>query len=303
MKRTAAGGLGPEDVGREVFLQGWVERRRDHGGVVFLDLRDRSGIVQVVVRPEDVAELSETLDEVRIEWVIEIVGEIASRSPEAVNSKLSTGEIEVVAKGGRVLSRCDPLPFSIEEGKATEETRLRYRYLDLRRPQLAANLALRHRVVADTMKYFDEQGFLHVETPHLTRSTPEGARDYLVPSRVHRGEFYALPQSPQLFKQILMVSGVEKYFQICRCFRDEDLRADRQPEFSQIDVELSFTDPEQIFDLIEGLARVVFPLGGIEPVTPFPRMEYAEAMRRFGSDRPDLGPISRSSSRATSWRK
>ncbi len=259
MKRTAAGGLGPEEVGREVLLQGWVERRRDHGGVVFLDLRDRSGIVQVVVRPEDVAELSETLDEVRIEWVIEIVGEIARRSPEAVNSKLSTGEIEVVAKGGRVLSRCDPLPFSIEEGKATEETRLRYRYLDLRRPQLAANLALRHRVVADTMKYFDEQGFLHVETPHLTRSTPEGARDYLVPSRVHRGEFYALPQSPQLFKQILMVSGVEKYFQICRCFRDEDLRADRQPEFSQIDVELSFTDLEQIFEPIEGLARGGLP--------------------------------------------
>ena len=266
-----------------------MHRRRDHGGVLFLDLRDRSGLVQAVVRPEDAPEIAADLEAVRLEWVVEVEGEVALRVAEARNERLPTGEIEVVVETGKVLSRCEPLPFSIDgTAEASEETRLRYRYLDLRREELARNLKLRHQVVSETMKYFDEDGYLHVETPILTRSTPEGARDYLVPSRVHRGSFFALPQSPQLFKQILMVSGIEKYVQICRCFRDEDLRADRQPEFSQIDVEASFVEPDDIYELIEGLMVRLFPLIGVNPEPPFPRMTYDEAMLRYGSDRPDL---------------
>jgi len=256
---------------------------------LFLDLRDRSGIVQVVVHPDTAPEVAEALNAVRLEWVVEVEGEVAAREEEAINDRLPTGEVEIVAKRGLVLSQCKPLPFSIDGvGEASEETRLRYRYLDLRRSDLAKNLKLRHQVVLETMRYFDEQEFLHIETPILTRSTPEGARDYLVPSRVHRGSFFALPQSPQIFKQILMVAGVERYFQICRCFRDEDLRSDRQPEFTQIDVEMSFTDIDTILELTEGLISRLFPIVGVEPETPFERLTYDESMLRFGSDRPDL---------------
>ena len=289
MKRSGAGSIQPVDVGKTVLLQGWVERRRDHGGVLFLDLRDRSGTVQVVIHPDRAPAVAAALEPVRLEWVVELQGEVARRAPEAVNPRLPTGQVEVVAQSGRVLSRCAPLPFSIEGvAEASEETRLRYRYLDLRRSDLIQNLRLRHQVVMETNKYFDERDFLHVETPLLTRSTPEGARDYLVPSRVHRGSFFALPQSPQLFKQILMVSGIERYVQICRCFRDEDLRADRQPEFSQIDVEVSFVDSDDIIELVEGLMCRLFPLVDVEPESPFPRLTWDEARLQYGSDRPDL---------------
>jgi aspartyl-tRNA synthetase len=289
MKRRSAATLTAENAGQRVRLAGWVHQRRDHGGLTFLNLRDRSGIIQLVVRPEEVPEVAETLRPVRLEWVIEIVGVLARRAPEAVNPEMATGEIEVIVESAQVLAPADPLPFAIHErGQAEEDTRLKYRYLDLRRPELQANLALRHRVTMEILKYCDEQGFLHLETPILTRSTPEGARDYLVPSRVHRGEFYALPQSPQLFKQLFMVAGLERYVQIARCFRDEDLRAERQPEFTQVDLEMSFTDEEQVFDVVEGLLRRIMPLVEIDVPATVPRLTWAEAMRRFGSDRPDL---------------
>jgi aspartyl-tRNA synthetase len=241
--------------------------------------------VQVVVRPEEHPEVSAIVDPVRNEWVLEIEGEVAERAAGNVNPDMATGEIEVNADRAEVLARSEALPL---ESEATEETRLRYRYLDLRRPELQRNLVLRHRVTLEILEHFDEHGFIHVETPILTRSTPEGARDYLVPSRVQKNAFYALPQSPQLFKQILMVAGLERYVQIARCFRDEDLRADRQPEFTQVDVEMSFPSEEELFGLIEGLFARIFPLAGIEPALPFPRLSHAEAMARFGSDRPDL---------------
>jgi aspartyl-tRNA synthetase len=287
MKRRGAGTITVEDVGSRVRLQAWVQRRRDLGGLLFLDLRDRSGVVQVVARPEERPEVVEALAPVRSEWVVEIEGTVTRR--EQVNRDLPTGEVEVVAESAQVLSRSEPPPFALDgKADAAEETRLRYRFLDLRRPDLQKNFLLRDRAVHEVRNYFHEQGFLEVETPILTRSTPEGARDYLVPSRVHRGSFYALPQSPQLFKQILMVAGFERYFQIARCFRDEDLRADRQPEFTQIDVEMSFPTEEDVFALIEGMAARVFPLAGIEPPVPFPRLTWTEAMERYGSDKPDL---------------
>jgi len=289
MNRRVAGSLGRQDVGQRVKLEGWIHRRRDLGGLIFLQVRDRSGIVQVVVRPEEEPEVAAVLDPARLEWVAEVQGIVAERSTEAVNPDMSTGEVEVVADHAVILARAEPLPFAIDgQADATEETRLRYRYLDLRRGELQRNLILRHKVTLEIQKFFDERGFLHVETPMLTRSTPEGARDYLVPSRVKRGTFYALPQSPQLFKQILMVAGFDRYVQIARCFRDEDLRADRQPEFTQVDVEMSFPSEDQLFELIEGLFARIFPLAGIEPEVPFLRLPHAEAMRRFGSDRPDL---------------
>ncbi len=301
MKRTEAGTLREGDAGRRVKLQGWVARRRDLGGLMFVDLRDRSGIAQVVVRPDERPEVAAALDPVRNEWVIEVEGEVAPR--ESPNPDLPTGLVELIADRAEVLSRAAPLPFSVSgavggaseggAGKteiegATEETRLRYRYLDLRRPELQRNLLLRDRVALEIRRFFHEHGFVDVETPILTRSTPEGARDYLVPSRVHRGEYYALPQSPQLFKQILMVAGLERYVQIARCFRDEDLRADRQPEFTQVDVEMSFATEEAVIELIEGLFGRIFPLAGVEPPRRFPRLSYEEAMARYGSDRPDL---------------
>ncbi len=289
MKRRGAGTIMIGDVGSRVRLQAWVQRRRDLGGLLFLDLRDRSGIVQVVLRPDDHPEVGETLTQVRSEWVVEVEGTVRRREPNQINRDLATGEVEVAAESALVLSRSETPPFPLD-GKieAAEETRLRYRYLDLRRPELQKNFVLRDRVTHEIRTYFHEQGFLDVETPILTKSTPEGARDYLVPSRVHRGSFYALPQSPQLFKQLLQVAGFERYVQIARCFRDEDLRADRQPEFTQVDVEMSFPTEEDIYELVEGLFARVFPLAGIVPPATFPRLTYAEAMERYGSDKPDL---------------
>ena len=289
MKRRGAGTITAGDVGERVRLQAWVRRRRDLGGLIFLQLRDYSGVVQVVVRPDEQPEVAASLDAVRLEWVVDVEGVVAKRTPENVNPEMATGEIEVMLDRAEILSRSDPLPFSVEgEVDATEETRLRYRFLDLRRSELQSNLRLRHKVTLAVLEHFDERGFVNVETPILTRSTPEGARDYLVPSRVHGRSFYALPQSPQLFKQILMVSGLDRYVQIARCFRDEDLRADRQPEFTQIDVEMSFPTEDEIFELIESLFARIFPIAGIQPEVPFPRMTFEEAIRRFGTDRPDL---------------
>jgi aspartyl-tRNA synthetase len=283
------GALREEHVGRTVTLMGWAATRRDLGGVIFIDLRDRDGICQVVARPEVSKEAHASADRVRGEYVLAVVGEVAKRSPETVNPKLPTGAVEVLARDIRVLSEAKTPPFLIEDDIDTaEEIRLKYRYLDLRRPRLQRNIALRHRVTMEVRRYLDEQGFYEIETPFLTKSTPEGARDYLVPSRIHHGQFYALPQSPQIFKQILMVAGMDRYFQIVRCFRDEDLRADRQPEFTQVDVEMSFPRAETVFGLIEPLFVRLLKLIDVEVKTPFPRMSYAEAMERYGSDKPDL---------------
>ena len=269
---------------------GWVHARRDHGGVTFIDLRDRSGLVQVVCNPQVSAAAHETAKDVRTEFVLAVRGQLALRPADTTNPNLPTGAVELMADEVRILNTARTTPFPIEdETDPAENTRLRHRYLDLRRPKMFSNLYLRHRLAKVVRDYLDSQGFLEVETPFLTRSTPEGARDYLVPSRVNPGAFYALPQSPQLFKQLLMVSGFDKYFQIVRCFRDEDLRADRQPEFTQIDVEMSFVQPADIFRLTEGMiAKVCREVKGIEVSTPFPRMSYTEAMSRFGNDKPDI---------------
>ncbi len=276
--------LGVEEIGDTVELVGWVRRRRDLGGLVFVDLRDRSGLIQLVFEDEMVVE-GERLSG---EDVIRVVGEVRARAEGQTNADLASGEVEVTVVMLELLTESETPPFVVEdEANASEELRLKYRYLDLRRPEMMANLVLRHRVVADARRYFDEMDFLEVETPILTRSTPEGARDFLVPSRIHRGSFYALPQSPQLFKQLLQVAGVGRYVQIARCFRDEDLRADRQPEFSQIDVEASFITEDDIYALVEGLFERIFPVVGIEPPATYPRLAYADAMERFGSDRPD----------------
>ncbi len=287
MERRGAGTLRETDIGSPVLLSGWVHRRRDLGGVMFLDLRDRSGLAQVLVRPDERPEVAAALAEVRSEWVVEVEGVVAAR--ENPNPRIPTGLVEVIPDRALVLNRSEPPPFTPDTAAdASEETRLRYRFLDLRRPELQANFLLRDRVTMAARAYFHEQGFVDLETPILTRSTPEGARDYLVPSRVHRGSFYALPQSPQLFKQILQVAGFERYVQIARCFRDEDLRGDRQPEFTQIDLEMSFVDEGDVMRLVEGLFARLFPLAGIEPPASFPRLTYSEAMARYGSDKPDL---------------
>jgi aspartyl-tRNA synthetase len=283
------GSLRGAHVGQTVTLMGWTATRRDLGGVVFLDLRDREGLCQVVARPEVSKAAHAAADRVRSEYVVAVVGEVERRSPETVNPKLATGTVEVLAREIRVLAEAKTPPFPIEDEITTsEDIRLKYRYLDLRRPKMQANIKLRHRVTMEVRRYLDEQGFYEIETPMLTKSTPEGARDYLVPSRVHHGHFYALPQSPQIFKQILMISGMDRYFQIVRCFRDEDLRADRQPEFTQVDIEMSFPRMETVFTLIEPLFERVFKLAGVEVARPFPRMSWAEAMERYGSDKPDL---------------
>jgi aspartyl-tRNA synthetase len=290
MPRTIyCGRLTEEHVGERVTLQGWVARRRDLGGLIFIDLRDRTGIVQVVFNPELSKEALEVADRVRSEYVLEIEGEVVRRAEGAVNEKIETGRIEVAASSIRIINESKTPPFAIaDDTDASEEIRLKYRYLDLRRPVIQETLKLRHKAVKAIRDFLDAREFYEIETPMLTRSTPEGARDYLVPSRVHPGSFYALPQSPQIFKQLLMIGGLEKYYQVVRCFRDEDLRADRQPEFTQIDIEVSFFEREALFATIEEMmAHVVKATKGVELQTPFPRLTYAEAMARYGSDKPD----------------
>ncbi|HEX8747909.1 MAG TPA: aspartate--tRNA ligase [Pyrinomonadaceae bacterium] len=293
MERThSCGDLRSGDVGREVVLMGWVARRRDFGPLTFIDLRDRDGITQVVFNEETASEAHAKAKEARGEYVIAVTGQVISRAEGQRNPKISTGEVEVSAREILILNDARTPPFQLEltssDALASEDTRLKYRYLDLRRPQLQANLRLRHRTVAEIRRYMDEQTFTEIETPILIKSTPEGARDYIVPSRIQPGKFYALPQSPQLFKQLCMIAGLDKYYQIARCFRDEDLRADRQPEFTQLDVELSFATTEIVYRLVEGLFKRVFKLVGADLETPFPRLTFAEAMRRYGSDKPDL---------------
>ena len=291
MNRThQAGELRKEHAGMEVTLSGWVQTRRDLGGVIFIDLRDRSGIVQLVFRTDINEQTLQIAERLRSEFVIRAKGNVVLRDPEAVNSKIDTGEIEILVDELTIFNAAKTPPFPIEDDiEVDEAVRLRYRYLDLRRPAMQKTLMLRHKVMKAVRDYLDHEGFLEIETPMLTKSTPEGARDYLVPSRVHPGEFYALPQSPQLFKQLLMVGGYERYFQIVRCFRDEDLRADRQPEFTQIDIETTFLNKEELQTMMESMLADVFERAlGVTIPTPFQRMTYAEAMGRYGSDKPDL---------------
>jgi aspartyl-tRNA synthetase len=291
LKRTDyCGDLRRMDVAREVTLLGWVQRRRDLGGLIFVELRDRQGIVQVVFNPELNREAHEKAQSLRSEFVVGVKGKVVTRPEGTSNPKLKTGEIEVIAQKLKILNTSKTPPFLVEDDEeVAEDVRLQYRYLDLRKPRLQQNLILRHRVAKEVRNYFDALGFLEVETPMLTKSTPEGARDYLVPSRVNPGHFYALPQSPQLFKQILMISGFDRYFQIVRCFRDEDLRSDRQPEFTQIDVEMSFVTVEDIRRTMEGLmAHICKTILGVEVKTPFPHLTYEEAMSRYGVDKPDI---------------
>ncbi|HEX4638637.1 MAG TPA: aspartate--tRNA ligase [Chthoniobacterales bacterium] len=276
------------DIGKEATLAGWVHVSRDHGGVIFVDLRDREGLTQVVFRPEENAELAKQAHTLRSEDVIQVSGKVAPRVPGTENPKLATGEIELIPARLTILNRADDLPFPMDAEIHNEDLRLTYRYYDLRRPELARNLRIRHRAAKATRDYLDSQGYLEIETPILSKSTPEGARDFLVPSRLQPGKFYALPQAPQQYKQLLQVAGVEKYFQIARCFRDEDLRADRQLEFTQIDIEASFVMPDDIFKLTEGMLAAIFKATrNIDIKTPFDRLTYREAIGRFGSDKPD----------------
>ncbi|MCA1658968.1 MAG: aspartate--tRNA ligase [Verrucomicrobiaceae bacterium] len=280
--------LRKEHIGNTATLAGWVHVRRDHGGVIFIDLRDREGLTQVVFRPEENAELAGAAHHLRHEDVVQVEGKVSARVPGTENPKLPTGDIELVPDKLVILNRADVLPFPIDAEALNEDLRLSYRYFDLRRPRMARNLRMRHRITKATRDYLDEKGFVEIETPILSKSTPEGARDFLVPSRVTKGKFYALPQAPQQYKQLLMVGGIEKYFQIAKCFRDEDLRADRQPEFTQIDIEASFVVPDDIFVLVEGMLAAIFRAAqGVEVPTPFPRMTYAQAMDQYGSDKPD----------------
>src|SRR3989440_593080 len=292
LERThSCGALRKENVGERVTLMGWCARRRDFGPLTFIDLRDRDGLTQIVVNQENAPQAHAKAKEVRGEYVMAAIGEVVLRDETARNPKLATGDVEVQATEIVILNDAKMLPFQLDaadESLAAEDLRLKYRYLDLRRPQLQANLRLRHRMILEINRYMDEQGFTQIETPNLIKSTPEGARDYIVPSRVQPGKFFALPQSPQIFKQICMIAGLDKYYQIARCFRDEDLRADRQPEFSQLDIEMSFATPDQIYHLVEGLFARIFKLIGVQLITPFPRMSFAEVIRRFGSDKPDL---------------
>jgi len=288
-KTHSCNSLGRGHVGETVVLMGWVQRRRDHGGLIFVDLRDREGLTQVVFDPQFEAVAHEHAHSLRSEYVIAVTGTVRPRPEGMTNPRLVTGEIEVITRELKILNSSKTPPFHVEDDvEASENIRLRYRYIDLRRPRMFHNLLLRHRAVQLTREYFNGAGFLEVETPVLTKSTPEGVRDYLVPSRVNPGKFFALPQSPQLFKQILMVAGFERYYQIVKCFRDEDLRADRQPEFTQLDLEMSFVNEEHIYELIESWIRLLMKeLTGVEATPPFPRMSYAEAMRLYGTDRPD----------------
>ncbi|MEZ2239663.1 aspartate--tRNA ligase [Microcoleus sp.] len=293
MRTYYCGELRSEHIGKTVTLYGWVDRRRDHGGVIFLDLRDRSGLVQIVSDPQRTPDSYQAADALRNEYVVKITGRVTSRPADSLNPKLATGEVEIYADEIELLNAVrKQLPFQVataENESVREDLRLKYRYLDLRRDRMSRNLQLRHQVVKAMRRHLeDAEGFMEIETPILTRATPEGARDYLVPSRVNPGEWYALPQSPQLFKQLLMVSGFDRYYQIARCFRDEDLRADRQPEFTQLDMEMSFMSVEEVIELNEGLVCNIFQsVKGVELPRPFPRLTYAEAMDRYGSDKPD----------------
>src|SRR5713226_1306749 len=288
LKRTHyCGELRAAHAGSDVLLMGWVHRRRDLGHLIFIDLRDRSGIAQIVFHKEQQPAAHAKAEELRAEYVVAVEGRVVRR--QKANPELATGEVEVLAAKLHILNSAKTPPFVVEEEiTASEETRLRYRYLDLRRPKPRANLALRHRVILEMRKALDELGFYEIETPMLTRSTPEGARDYLVPSRIHHGQFYALPQSPQIFKQILMIAGMDRYFQIVKCFRDEDQRADRQPEFTQLDLEISFPTQDTVFGVIEQVMVRACAAAGIAAKAPFRRMEYRDAIRRYGSDKPDL---------------
>jgi aspartyl-tRNA synthetase len=289
MERThTCGELRGSDAGENVTLTGWVNSRRDLGGLIFIDLRDREGITQLVIDPQEHEDIAAIARPVRDEWVLTATGTVIARPDDMINRKLTTGEVEINLTSLRVDNKCSPLPYNIDDPQTSEDLRLRYRYLEIRRTNLGENLRLRHRLTKIIRDYFDESGFTEIETPILSKSTPEGARDYLVPSRVFPGQFYALPQAPQQYKQILMVGGVERYFQIARCFRDEDLRADRQPEFTQVDLEMSFVSQDDIYELLEGLmVDVLKTIKNVDVTAPFPRMTYQEAMSRFGSDKPD----------------
>jgi aspartyl-tRNA synthetase len=290
LRRThTCGALRPSDSGKKVTLMGWVNRRRDLGSIVFIDLRDRTGITQVVFDKERNAALHDKAEQLRNEYVIAVIGTVKQRDANTVNKNIPTGEVELIAEELRILNESKQLPFLPGETVLpNEEMRLKYRYIDLRRDPMQFNIELRHKVALAIRNYLSAQGFFEIETPFMTRSTPEGARDYLVPSRVQPGSFYALPQSPQLFKQILMISGFDRYFQIVRCFRDEDLRADRQPEFTQIDLEMSYPQAERVWEVVEGFLGAAFKAAGYEIQTPFQRMDYDEAIRQFGIDKPDL---------------
>ena len=288
MRSHYCGGVNESHVDQEVTVCGWAHRRRDHGGVIFIDLRDREGLLQVVYDP-DIPDVFSTAESVRNEFVLKVTGKVRLRPKGTENPNMPTGQVEVLGKQLEILNRSDTPPFQIDDDDVSEEHRLRYRYIDLRRPQMLQHLQLRSKVAINLRNFLDSHGFMDIETPMLTRATPEGARDYLVPSRTHEGAFFALPQSPQLFKQLLMVSGMDRYYQVVRCFRDEDLRADRQPEFTQLDIETSFLDEEAIMSMMEEMIRHLFAEVIEVPLhDPFPRMSYAEAMQRFGSDKPDL---------------
>jgi aspartyl-tRNA synthetase len=287
MRSHYCGQVNEKLVGQEVTVAGWVHRRRDHGGVIFVDVRDREGLLQVVFDPDNQAQFNEA-EKLRNEFVVQVRGLVRERPAGTANANLASGKVELLARELVTLNRAEPLPFQLDE-HVSEEVRLKYRYIDLRREDMSKRLRLRHKITRAMRQYLDDAGFVDIETPVLTKATPEGARDYLVPSRTHAGKFFALPQSPQIFKQLLMVAGFDRYYQIVKCFRDEDLRADRQPEFTQLDIETSFLTQDQIMETMEALTRHFFKDGiGIDLANPFPRMGYAEAMRRFGSDKPDL---------------
>jgi aspartyl-tRNA synthetase len=287
MRTHYCGEVGESLIGKVVTVAGWAHRRRDHGGVIFVDLRDREGLLQIVFNP-DTPEVFAQAERVRNEFVLKVTGSVRPRPPGTVNPNLKSGKVELLCQSLEILNRSEPLPFQLDE-PVSEEVRLRFRYLDLRREAMRERLLLRHRITRAMRRYLDDAGFVDIETPMLSKATPEGARDYLVPSRTHPGKFFALPQSPQIYKQLLMIAGFDRYYQIVRCFRDEDLRADRQPEFTQLDIETSFLDQGAIQEMMEGLVRFLFKdVLGVELPTPLPRLTYAEAMRRYGSDKPDL---------------